>query len=87
MTWVMEQGQCLLSGQLSDMREGMQLPQRIDLVFNMILPSLIKSESHSGKKTRHFVRGKHSKPVGNEQWKSRWRVNSHVANTRKSIMS
>lgn len=39
-TWVMEQGQYLLSGQLSDIREGLQLPQRIDLVFNMILSSL-----------------------------------------------
>lgn len=58
----MEQGQYLLSGQLSDIREGLQLPQRTDLVFNMILSGLKEILVKKGK--RHFVRGKHSNSVG-----------------------
>lgn len=48
MTWVTEQGQHLLSVQLSGSWEGLQLPWRTDLMFNMILPSL----KESGKKRR-----------------------------------
>lgn len=40
MTRVMEQGQYSFGGQLSDIRDGLQLPQRIGLVFDMILSSL-----------------------------------------------
>lgn len=52
MTWVMEQRQYSASGQLSDIREGLQLPQRTDLVFNMILSSL--KEILEKKPKRHF---------------------------------
>lgn len=62
-TWVIEQGQYLFSGQLSDIREGLQLPQRIDLVFNMVLSSL-KEFLGKKKSKRRLVRGKHSNSVG-----------------------
>lgn len=66
MTWVTEQGKYLLSVQLSGSWEGLQLPWRTDLMFNMILPSL----KESGKKRRQSTGARTATQQENQQCKS-----------------